>query len=117
MTLHIFGYPGCTTVKNARIWAEANGLEAEYDHFSKLSDLRKQIAGWVEVAGMDAVFNAKAQTFRKLAPEEQAAITANDAARIDAMAHDPRLIKRPVATNGASVLAGFKEADWAAAFL
>jgi arsenate reductase len=104
-------------VKKAREWAEANGLDPQYEHFSKLPDLKDRIAEWVKTPGIDAVFNEKAQTFKKMAPEEQAGITASDAARIEAMAADPRLIKRPVGTDGKTVLTGFKQAEWEKAFL
>lgn len=117
MTFAIYGYPGCTTVKKAREWAERNGLSPDYAHFSRLADLKDRIAVWAQSAGIDAVFNEKAQTFRKMAPEEQAAITASDAAKIEAMAADPRLIKRPVGTDGKTVLTGFRPAEWETAFL
>lgn len=116
MTIRIYGYPGCTTVKKARDWAEASGLDPQYDHFSKVPDLKEEIARWVAAAGIDAVFNAKAQTFKKMAPEEQAAILAGDEAKIEAMAADPRLIKRPVATDGKTVLTGFRQPEWESAF-
>ena len=117
MAIRIYGYPGCTTVKKAREWAEASGLDPQYEHFSKLPDLEGEIAGWVKAAGIDAVFNAKAQTYRKMAPEEQAAIAASDASKIAAMASDPRLIKRPVGTDGKTVLTGFRQPEWENAFL
>lgn len=117
MGVAIYGYAGCTTVKKARDWAEQNGLDADYAHFSALPDLKERVAGWAQTAGMDAVFNEKAQTFRKMTPEEQAAITASDESRIAAMAADPRLIKRPVATDGKTVLTGFARPAWEAAFL
>jgi len=117
MSIEIYGYSGCTTVKKAREWAEANRLEPQYEHFSKLPDLKDRIAEWVQAAGIDAVFNEKAQTFKKMAPEDRQAITASDAAKIEAMAADPRLIKRPVGTDGKTVLTGFRQADWENAFL
>jgi len=117
MTIAIYGYPGCTTVKKAREWAEREGLSADYAHFSKVPDLKDRLADWVKTAGIDSVFNEKAQTLRKMTPEEQAAITASDAAKIDAMAAEPRLIKRPVGTDGETVLTGFDRADWEKAFL
>lgn len=117
MAIGIYGYPGCTTVKKAREWAEAKGLGPDYEHFAKLPHLKSQITEWAKSAGMDAVFNEKAQTFRKMAPEEQVAITASDAAKIEAMAADPRLIKRPVGTDGKKVLTGFNQAEWEKAFL
>ena len=116
MTLRIFGYPGCTTVKKARDWAADDGLEVEYSHFAAVPDLDHEIAGWVEKAGIDAVFNARAQTLRKLPAQEQAAITADDRSKISAMAAEPRLIKRPVGTDGATVLTGFDKDAWKSAF-
>lgn len=117
MAIEIYGYSGCTTVKRARDWAEANGLDPRYEHFSKLPDLKDRIAGWVKTAGIDAVFNDRAQTFKKMAPEEQQAIAASETAKIEAMAADPRLIKRPVGTDGKTVLTGFRQPDWENAFL
>lgn len=117
MTVTIYGYPGCSTVKKARDWAEESGLNPDYAHFSALPDLSERLAVWVAKAGIDTVFNDRSQTFRKLAPEEQASISASNEARIAAMAVDPRLIKRPVVTDGATVLTGFDRAAWEKAFL
>lgn len=117
MAIEIYGYSGCTTVKRARDWAEANGLDPQYEHFSKLPDLKDRIADWVKTAGIDEVFNDRAQSYRKMASEEQQAIAASETAKIDAMAADPRLIRRPVATDGKIVLTGFRQPDWENAFL
>lgn len=116
MTLQIYGYPGCTTVKKAVHWAEENGLGATYAHFGKVDDLHTALTKWVKIAGIDQVFNQKAQTFKKLTAEEQAAITFDDQSMIQAMASDPRFIKRPVATNDKTVLTGFVPAQWEAEF-
>ncbi|MFZ2102763.1 MAG: ArsC/Spx/MgsR family protein [Oricola sp.] len=116
MTLEIYGYAGCSTVKKARDWADANDLNPVYAHFSAVPDLVRRIAGWAASAGIDAVFNDRSQTFRNLASGEQAAIAASDATKIAAMAADPRLIKRPVGVNGATVLTGFRQSEWEAAF-
>ncbi len=116
MTLQIYGYPGCTTVKKAVRWAEKNGLDATYAHFSKVDDLPGALKSWVKIAGIEQVFNKKAQTFKKLSVEQQAAITLNDASMIAAMASDPRLIKRPVGTDNNSVLTGFVPDQWETEF-
>ena len=116
MALKIYGYPGCTTVKKAVDWARDSALEPDYSHFAKVDDLEAEIRAWVATAGIDSVFNAKAQTLKKMDQAEQAAIQASDESRIKAMVADPRLIKRPVGTDGKSVLTGFKPDDWAKAF-
>lgn len=117
MALKIFGYPGCTTVKKSRGFAEANGLDVEYSHFSKVDDLRGELEIWIKGAGIDAVFNHKAQTFKKMTEAERHEITATEKSMLDAMAAEPRLIKRPVGTDGKSVLTGFDEDQWRATFL
>lgn len=116
MTLQIYGYAGCTTVKKAREWAENEGVATQYEHFNKVSDLRAHIEEWVLKAGIDAVFNARAQTLKKMEPEAQAAILENTQSRIKAMVADPRLIKRPVGYDGQTVLTGFDRAAWQSAF-
>lgn len=116
MKLMIYGYPGCTTVKRARQWADDSLGAHDYAHFAKVDDLAAALDEWVAKAGIDAVFNDRAQTFKKMDADEQAAITASDAAKKAAMVADPRLIKRPVGTDGVTVLTGFKADDWGAAF-
>jgi len=116
MTLQIYGHPGCTTVKKAVQWAEQQGLGANYSHFNKVDDLNSALANWVKIAGIEQVFNKKAQTFKKLSEGDQAAITANEASMITAMAEDPRFIKRPVGTNGKTVLTGFVPDQWETEF-
>lgn len=116
MTLHIFGYPSCSTVKRAVQWAEAENLPVEYKHFNKVEDLENALRQWVSHAGVDIVFNHKAQTFKKLDANERAAITQNEDTMIKAMANEPRFIKRPVGTDGKTVLTGFDSVAWQQAF-
>ena len=112
MTLEIYGYAGCTTVKKAVNWADEKGLGASYAHFNKVDDLKSHLENWVAEAGIENVFNAKAQTSKKLPDEEKAAIEKDTQSMIAAMAADPRFIKRPVGTNGKAVLTGFKIDEW-----
>lgn len=116
MTLKIYGYAGCTTVNRAVAWAKNAGLDPDYSHFAKVNELKDHIASWIEIAGIDAVFNEKAQTFKKMDAAEREAITQSTQTRIAAMAAEPRLIKRPVGTDGRSVLTGFSEDQWSSVF-
>lgn len=117
MTLNIYGYAGCTTVKKAREWAQANGIEVNYSHFDKVADLSAHLDSWIAAVGMDRVFNAKAQTLKKLDDAARETVLKSDASRRSAMIADPRLIKRPVATNGATVLTGFDLPEWERTYL
>lgn len=112
MTLQIYGYAGCTTVKKAVNWANENSQAHTYTHFNKVADLQDRLKVWVEIAGIEKVFNAKAQTFKKMDEAERQKITSSKEAMITAMVGDPRLIKRPVGTDGKSVLTGFDIKQW-----
>lgn len=114
--MKIYGYAGCSTVKKAIQWAEAQNLNADYTHFNKVDDLEAAVKSWVTTAGMDKVFNAKAQTFKKLSQQEQKQITESEASMIAAMAAEPRFIKRPIGTDGKIVLTGFNIDEWEKAF-
>ncbi|MEL6201399.1 MAG: ArsC/Spx/MgsR family protein [Pseudomonadota bacterium] len=114
--LHVYGYAGCTTVKKARDWATNMGVEHDYAHFNKVDDLAAQLDEWVAAAGIDAVFNEKSQTLKKMDDVERNAILATDASKLNAMLQDPRLIKRPVGSNGTNVLTGFDKEAWRSAF-
>ncbi|MEO1702905.1 MAG: ArsC/Spx/MgsR family protein [Pseudomonadota bacterium] len=114
--LQVYGYSGCTTVKKARDWANENGVSHEYAHFNKIDDLENKLETWVDAAGIDLVFNAKSQTLKKMDEADRNAILASKESKIAAMRDDPRLIKRPVGTNGKTVLTGFDSEAWQNAF-
>ena len=114
--LQVYGYSGCTTVKKARDWATQNGITHDYAHFNKVEDLETKLNDWVSAVGIDAVFNAKSQTLKKMEEADREAIMASQASKITAMRDDPRLIKRPIGTNGNTVLTGFNEEAWRNAF-
>lgn len=114
--LRMYGYAGCTTVKKARDWAAQNGIEHSYAHFNKVDGLAAELKQWVDIAGIDSVFNAKAQTLKKMDEADRDTILASTENKIEAMLADPRLIKRPVGTDGSHVLTGFAEDDWRATF-
>ena len=116
MSLKIYGYAGCSTVKKAVSWANEKGLAPDYKHFNKAEDLESNLVQWVAIAGIERVFNAKAQTFRKLDEEQQALIIKDEKSMIAAMIADPRFIKRPVGTDGKTVLTGFDVAEWEKSF-
>ena len=114
MTIHFYGIPNCDTVKKARKWLEAQGLDYMFhDHKKEGADAEK-VASWIANAGVDTVLNKRGTTWRKLADAEkaQADETAGAAALLVA---NPSMIKRPVVEYDGGLLVGFKEADWEAA--
>ena len=114
MSIHFYGIPNCDTVKKARKWLEAQGVDYTFHDYKKEGADPAKLAAWIDAAGLDIVLNRRGTTFRKLSDADKADIDAAKAVRL--MEAQPSLIKRPVVEHAGGVLVGFQEADWAEAF-
>ena len=90
-----------------------HGVMYEWHDFKKQGVPVDVLERGLQQLGRDALLNRKGTTWRKLAPEQQAAV--RDAASAAAWLNEqPSAIKRPVAQwPDGSVSVGFAEADWA----
>ncbi len=92
---HLYGIPNCDTVKKARAWLDAAGV----DHL--FHDLRKQVVPldhlerWVDRLGWETVLNRRGTTWRQLDAAERDGVRDAASAMVLMRAH-PTLIRRPV---------------------
>ena len=114
MTTTLYGIPNCDTVKKARAWLDAQGVEYAFHDYKKHGADPARIAGWVKVAGMDKVLNRAGTTFRKLPDADKADL--DEARAVALMAANPSCIKRPIVEHPGGLLVGFKPDEWATAF-
>ena len=105
--IKIYGIPNCDTMKKARRWLDANGLDYEFHDYKKLGVPENRLKTWVRQAGWETVLNKRGTTWRKLDESTRAAIS--DASAIDIMLQNPSIIKRPVLESGELLLIGFRE--------
>jgi Spx/MgsR family transcriptional regulator len=112
MTITLYGIPNCDTVKKARTWLDAKGIAYTFHDYKKQGADPARIVGWIAAAGLDKVVNRAGTTFRKLSPEDQAALAGAGAAAV--LAANASVIKRPIVEHPGGLLVGFKEADWTA---
>ncbi|GAB5351650.1 ArsC family reductase [Qipengyuania sp. 483] len=113
MTIQFYGIPNCDTVKKARRWLDAQGVEYDFHDYKKEGADAGRLASWSDAVGWEVLLNKRGTTYRKLSDEEKADI---DRARaIDLMVQHPSLIKRPVVEYDGGILVGFGEAEWAQA--
>lgn len=116
MTLHFYGIPGCGTVKKARKWLDANGLDYAFHDYKKEGADAGKVADWIADKGVETVLNKRGTTFRKLSDEEKS--DASDGHKAVALlVQHPSMIKRPVVEYGNGILVGFKEDEWSANLL
>ena len=116
MTLQFYGIPNCDTVKKARKWLEANGLDYAFHDYKKVGADEGKVKSWIADKGVDVVLNKRGTTFRKLSDEEKVSAADSHAAVILLVQH-PSMIKRPVVEHAGGVLVGFKEDEWSATLL
>jgi arsenate reductase len=102
----IYGIVNCDTMKKARAWLEAHGIDyAFHDYKAKGAD-RVLLEGWARQVGWETLLNRAGLTFRKLPDKDTEGLGERKA--IALMAASPSMIKRPVLDIGGRLLVGFK---------
>jgi arsenate reductase len=103
--IDVYGIKNCSTVKSARDWLEAEGIEYRFHDF-KLEGLDAGTAqAWIAALGRDVVINKRGTTWRKLSPAQQD--MASDADAVALAVAQPSLVKRPVFDTGKALFVGF----------
>ena len=110
MTIQFYGIPNCDTVKKARRWLDAQGVEYAFHDYKKEGAGAGRLASWSDAVGWEVLLNKRGTTYRKLSDEEKADIDRTRA--IDLMVQHPSLIKRPVLEHEGGLLGGFREPEW-----
>ena len=111
--IHLYGIPNCDTVKKARQWLDAQGLDYTFHDYKKEGADPEKLAVWIDAEGVDTVLNRRGTTWRKLSDAQKADL---DAAKAVALLQaNPSMIKRPVVEHLGGLLVGFSESEWAAA--
>jgi Spx/MgsR family transcriptional regulator len=113
LSLEFYGIPNCDTVKKARKWLEAQGLDYAFHDYKKEGADAGKLEKWVAAAGWEKVLNRAGTTFRKLPEEDKANLDAARAVKV--MVDNPSCIKRPIVEYPGGILVGFKQAEWEAA--
>ena len=110
----IYGIPNCETMKKARAWLAAHGVEAAFHDYKKDGIDAARLARWSREVGWEVLLNRAGTTFRKLSEKDKQGLDQEKAMAL--MLAQPSLIKRPVLEYGAKKpLVGFKPEIYAAA--
>ena len=115
--MKFYEYPNCSTCKKAKKWLIAEGHEFEAIHLVTDTPSRSEIESLWKVSGLDLkkFFNTSGGSYRELNLKDTYK-TLSDDERLDLLANDGMLIKRPILESGSNVLVGFKEASYAELF-
>lgn len=109
----VHGIPNCDTVKRARAWLAAQGIDAPFHDFKKQGLPEAVLAPALAALGAQTLLNRQGSTWRKL--DEAARAAADTPAGLRTLLQaQPSLVKRPlVAWPDGRWTVGFVAEDWA----
>jgi Spx/MgsR family transcriptional regulator len=105
----IYGIKNCDTVKKARKWLEAEGVEHRFHDFRTDGLDEALMARFAAALGWEALLNTRGTTWRKLDDTDKADMDADRAAAL-MVAHEA-LVKRPVWEKDGTFRLGFAPKD------
>ncbi len=114
MAITLYGIRNCDTMKKARQWLDAHGVDYHFHDYRKDGLDEQQLRAWVDELGWGTLLNKRGLTWRKLPPEVREAIDEESAIQI--MRENPAIIKRPLLDLGDRRVVGFDEARYAELF-
>lgn len=110
MSIDVYGIPNCDTVKKARLWLDAKGIDYAFHDYKQGGADPAKLERWVADKGWETLLNRRGTTFRKLGEADKTDIDAAKAVRL--MAAHASAIRRPVVEHPGGLLVGFDAAEW-----
>ena len=105
MSSVIYGITTCDTVRKARKWLGAEGIDARYHDLRKDGLSAETLDHWMAQQPLDILLNRRSTTWKKLPDSDKAS---EDEAHLKALILDnPTLLKRPIIEHGERVTVGF----------
>ena len=110
LTITLYGIKNCDTIKKARAWLDAQGIEYRFHDYKAEGIDRARLEKWCRELGWEKLLNRSGTTFRKLSDADKNNVDERRA--IALMLAQPSMIRRPVLDAGGSLLAGFDAASY-----
>jgi arsenate reductase (glutaredoxin) len=104
MGVVLYGIPNCDTVKKARAWLAARGIDHAFHDYRKQGVPAERLDAWLASLGWETLVNRRGTTWRTLDPAAQARVVDAGSARALMLA-SPSVIRRPVIERDGRVVA------------
>lgn len=114
MMVTVYGIKNCDTVRKARRWLDAHGVDYRFHDLRSDGLDAGRLQHWIKSVGWETLLNTRGTTWRQLPERDRQALN-ESRARVLLLAH-PTLIKRPVIEQGKHIIVGFTEEDYARRF-
>lgn len=108
--LDFYCYPKCSTCRKAKKWLDQNQVSYKDIDIVKQTPTAEQLATMIQTSELPIkrFFNTSGQKYRELQLKDKLA-EMTDEEKVNLLASDGMLIKRPLAFDGKKVTLGFKE--------
>lgn len=106
-------YPNCSTCKNAKKWLEENNFDfIERNIVSEVPDVT-ELSEWIEISKKEIKkwFNTSGLKYKEMNLKENL-INMTDKEKLELLASNGMLIKRPILVAENGVCVGFKKDEW-----
>ena len=106
-------YTKCSTCKKAKKWLEENNIEFLDRNIVEETPTVEELTEWIERSGLDIKkwFNTSGLKYKELNLKEKL-INMSYQEKIELLASDGMLIKRPLLVSDNGIFTGFKEDIW-----
>lgn len=106
-------YPKCSTCKKAKNWLLENNIKFIERNIVTQTPTVNELTKWIEKSGLDIKrwFNTSGLKYKELNLKDKL-VDMSDKEKIELLASDGMLIKRPLFIGNEGVLIGFKEESW-----
>ena len=106
-------YPNCSTCQKAKKFLESNDISFQERHIVEETPTKEELEKWIKQSGLEIkkFFNTSGLKYKELNLKEKLS-NMTDAEKIELLASNGMLIKRPLLINDRIVLVGFKETEW-----
>lgn len=106
-------YPKCTTCKKAKKWLDDHGISYEERDIKLENPSREELKEWYEKSGFELkkFFNTSGLLYKSMNLKDRLPDMSEEE-KLDLLASDGMLVKRPLLVTEDKVLVGFREAQY-----
>ena len=106
-------YPKCTTCQKAKKWLDDNNISYESRNIKEENPTAEEIKKLWEISGLPLkkFFNTSGLLYKSMGLKDKLD-SMSDEEKINLLATDGMLVKRPILADENTVFVGFKPAQW-----
>lgn len=106
-------YPKCSTCQKAKKWLDAHDVEYTDRHIVEDNPSYDELKQWYEKSGLPIkkFFNTSGMLYREMQLKDKLPAM-DDEEKLQVLATNGMLVKRPLIVSDDVVLTGFKENEW-----